>query len=52
MAFFEGEAKYSEQVRIGAINCAPPFTDKREDFHVEMESTDTWWADSACWSIP
>ena len=45
MAFFEGEAKYSEQVRIGAINCAPPFTDQREDFntcHVEMESTDTW----------
>ena len=32
MAFFEGEAKYSEQVQIGAINCAPPFTDQREDF--------------------
>ena len=33
MAFFEGEAKYSEQAQIGAVNCAPPFTDQREDFH-------------------
>ena len=33
IAFFEGEAKYSEQVQIGAINCAPPFTDQREDFN-------------------
>ena len=31
MAFFEGEAKDSEQVHIGAINCAPPFTLQRED---------------------
>ena len=33
IAFFEGEAKYSEQVQIGAINCAPPFTNQREDFN-------------------
>ena len=33
MAFFEGEAKYSEQVQIGAINCAPPFTDQRKDLN-------------------
>ena len=33
MAFFEGEAKDSEQVHIGAINCAPPFTHQREDFN-------------------
>ena len=32
MAFFEGEAKDSEQVHIGAINCAPPFTHQRDDF--------------------
>ena len=31
MAFFEGEAKDSEQVHIGAINCAPPFTHQRVD---------------------
>ena len=30
MAFFEDEAKYSEQVQIDAISCAPPFTDQRE----------------------
>ena len=33
MAFFEGEAKYSEQVQIGAINCATRFNDQREDFN-------------------
>ena len=33
MAFSEGEAKYSEQVHIGAINCTPPSTDQREDFN-------------------
>ena len=33
ITFFEGEAKYSEQIQIGAINCAPPFTDQREDFN-------------------
>ena len=31
MAFFEGEAKDSEQVHIGAINCASPFTHQRVD---------------------
>ena len=33
MAFFEGEAKDSEQVHIGAINCAPSFTHQRDDFN-------------------
>ena len=33
MAFFEGEAKDSEQVHIGAINCAPPFTHLCNDFN-------------------
>ena len=31
MAFFEGGAKYSEQVYISVINCAPPFTCQRVD---------------------
>ena len=31
--FFENEAKDSEQVHIGAINCAPPLTLQREDFN-------------------
>ena len=42
MAFFEGEAKDSEQVHIGAVNCAAPFTHQRADLNVEIESTDTW----------
>ena len=48
MASFEGEAKDSEQVHIGAINCAPPFTHQLVDFitHVQMQSTDTWLEDS------
>ena len=33
MAFFEGEAKDSEQVHIGAINCGSPFTHQRVDFN-------------------
>ena len=33
MASFEAEAKDSEQVHIGSINCAPPFTLQREDFN-------------------
>ena len=46
MAFieFEGEAKDSEhqQVHIGAINCAPPFSHQNVDLTVEIQSTDTW----------
>ena len=38
MAFFEGEAKDSEQVHICVINCAPPFTRQRVDLNVEIES--------------
>ena len=38
MAFFEGRAKDSEQVYIGVINCAPPFTRQRVDVSVEIES--------------
>jgi len=38
MAFFEGGAKDSEQVNIGVINCAPPFTRQRVDLNVEIES--------------
>ena len=40
MAFFEGGAKDSEQVHIGVINCAPPFTRQRVqvDLNVEIES--------------
>ena len=39
MAFFEGEAKDSEQVHIGAINCALPFTHQHVDLNVEIELT-------------
>ena len=39
-AFFEGEAKDSEQVHIGAINCAPPFTLQREDFNTCRNAID------------
>ena len=49
MAFFEfeGEAKDSEhqQVHIGAINCAPPFSHQHVDLTVEIQSTETWWED-------
>ena len=38
MAFFEGGAKDSEQVHIGVINCAPPFTRQRVDLNVVIES--------------
>ena len=38
MAFFEGGAKDSEQVPIGVINRAPPFTRQRVDLNVEIES--------------
>ena len=38
MAFFDGEAKDSEQVYISVINCAPPFTRQRVGLNVEIES--------------
>ena len=33
--------KYSEQVHIGVINCAPPYIHQRVDLNVAIESTDT-----------
>ena len=41
MAFFKGEVKYSKQVQIGAINCAPPFSDQREDFNTCRNGIDS-----------
>ena len=52
MAFFEGEAKYSEQVQIGAINCAPPFTNQREDFNTCRNGIDRHMVRRQCLFIP